>query len=150
MKRLLLVYHTMQPPGGGGAVGAWALQALRARYEVTLLTWRPVDFASVNRAYGTDLDEAGIRLETLSPVLRSVVETVPARLALLSMNLLFRKARSLQRLRRFDVILCTNNEIEVGVPVIQYIHYPWTALPRPDEGDHWYHLAILLSPYRRL
>jgi glycosyltransferase involved in cell wall biosynthesis len=150
MKRLLLIHHTMQPPGGGSAVGAWALQALRASYEVTLLTWTPVDFASVNRAYGTDLDDAGIRVETLSPLLRGLLETVPARLALLSMNLLFRKARSLQRLRRFDVIVCTNNEIEVGVPVIQYVHYPWAALPRPDEGDHWYHITTLLGLYRGL
>lgn len=140
----------MQPPGGGSAVGAWALEALRGRYEMTVLTWTPVDFASVNRIYGTALDEKGIRFETVSPVLRAVVGMAPARLALLSMNLLFRKARSLCRRRRFDVVLCTNNEIEVGVPAIQYVHYPWAALPRPDEGERWYHFATLLSLYRWL
>lgn len=138
----------MQPPGGGSAVGAWALQALRGRYETTVLSWTPIDLPSVNRSYGTALDEKGIRFETVSPVLRRVVDRIPARLALLSMNLLFRKARSLHRRLGFDVVLCTNNEIEIGVPAVQYVHYPWAALPRPDQGEHWYHFETLLTLYR--
>lgn len=150
MKRLLLVHHTMQPPGGGAAVGAWALQALRGRYDVTVLTWTPVELAGVNRVYGTDLDKDGIRFEHVNPVLRSMVDMLPARLALLTMNLLFRKARSLHRRRAFDVVICTNNEIDIGVPAIQYVHYPWAYFPRPDEGDHWYHFAFALNAYRWL
>ena len=54
-KRLLFVELTINPPGGGGCVAAWALQTLRDDYAVDLFAWMPVDFDAINRYYGTAL-----------------------------------------------------------------------------------------------
>jgi glycosyltransferase involved in cell wall biosynthesis len=148
MKKVLLVHHSMRPPGGESAVGAWALQALRTKYDVTVLTWEPVDCASINRAFGTELDEKGVRWETIGESLRRLFDAIPIPLALLSMHLLVRKAKALQRSRRFDVIIGTINEIELGVRAIQYIHYPWAIFPRPDVEYRWYHFNLPLRAYR--
>ena len=51
----LLVSAWLTPPGGGSAVGAWTIQALRDTYDLTVLTWGAVDLSEVNRAFGTDL-----------------------------------------------------------------------------------------------
>jgi glycosyltransferase involved in cell wall biosynthesis len=150
MKKVLLLLQTMQSPGGAGAVGAWTLQALRTKYDVTALTWAPVDCVSINRTLGTDLDEKGVRWETIPPALRSLIDRIPLRLALLSKHLLIRKAKALQRSRRFYVVIGTIDEIEVGERAIQYIHYPWLIFPRPDVEYRWYHLSLPLRAYRWL
>ena len=150
MKKVLLVHHSMGSPGGDGAVGAWALQALRRKYEVTVLTWAPVDCVKVNRIFGTDLEEDGVCWETTPVALRRLIDASPLPLALLSMHLLFRRAKALLRTRQFDVIVGTSNEIELGTRAIQYIHFPWMMFPRPDVEYRWYHLKIPLRVYRWL
>lgn len=42
-KRVLIVQPSLQPPGGGNAVAAWVLEALRDDCEVSLLSWRHVE-----------------------------------------------------------------------------------------------------------
>jgi glycosyltransferase involved in cell wall biosynthesis len=140
----------MQPPGGGSAVGAWSVEALRRLYDITVLTWTPVDCASINRAFGTSLDPADCRWINVSVASRRLLEFVPLPLALLSMHVLFRKARRLQRERPFDIVIGTMNEIEIGIRAIQYIHYPWAMFPRPDADYRWYHFSLPLRFYRWL
>src|SRR5579885_269494 len=43
----------------------------------------------------------------------------------------------------------TTNEMDVGVPAIQYVHFPWSHFPRPHVDYRWYHLGPLLTLYRR-
>jgi glycosyltransferase involved in cell wall biosynthesis len=140
----------MGGPGGGAAVAAWALEALRTKYDVTVLTWAPVDCAKVNRVFGTDLEENGVCWETIQVPLRRLIDATPLPLALLSIHLLIRRAKALHRTRRFDVIFGTINEIELGIRAIQYIHYPWIMFPRPDVDYRWYHLNRLIRVYRWL
>lgn len=150
MKRLLLVHHTLHPPGGGSAVGAWAIQALRDKFDITVLTWTPADVARINRAFGTDLRDDGVHWVTASESVRKVIEAIPMPLALFTMHLLIRRAKAMQREQRFDVVVGTMNEIDVGERAIQYIHYPWAKFPRPNSDYRWYHFNLPLLAYRWL
>ena len=146
--KALLVHHTLNPPGGGGAVGAWAIQALREHYELTVFTWGPVDIAGVNRGFGTSLQRSDARWRDITALLRAPVDAFPSPLALLSSHLVFRCVRALLAQERFDVVIGTNNEIDVGRTAIQYIHYPWAKMPRPDADYRWYHHSLPLRFYR--
>jgi glycosyltransferase involved in cell wall biosynthesis len=146
--QILVVHHTLNPPGGGSAVGAWTLEALRERYEPTVLTWGPVDLARVNRAFGTHLRASDARWERIGTAVRAAIDAVPLPLALLSSHVIFRRARALLARHRFAAVISTNNEIDVGVRAIQYIHYPWAKMPRPDVDYRWYHYAPPLRAYR--
>jgi hypothetical protein len=53
--RVLFFQPDANPPGGGKAVTAWMLEALKESFEIHLLSWRPPDLASINRYYGTSL-----------------------------------------------------------------------------------------------
>ena len=46
---------------------AWILEALRRDFDVTLLTWTPVDWAEVNRFYGTTLGPGDVRVHLAYP-----------------------------------------------------------------------------------
>jgi len=143
-----VVATTLQPPGGGSAVGAWILEALRDHYELTVLTWKPVDLGEVNRAFGTRLDAAAFHWATARPLIRGILDGIPLPLSLLTLNLLMREARRLLKCTSFDGVIGTMNELDVGVPAIQYVHYPWAFFPRPEADHRWYHGALPLRLYR--
>jgi glycosyltransferase involved in cell wall biosynthesis len=136
MKRLLMVQPSLDPPGGGNAVAAIALEALAAEYDVTLLMWHRPDLAAVDRYYGTRLQ--GVKLAIVGPpLITRAADLTGLRLAALKRQILFRAAR--RAAANFDVILSMSNEIDVGRPAVQYVHYPWRAWPRPDHDLRWYH-----------
>jgi glycosyltransferase involved in cell wall biosynthesis len=129
-------------------VGAWILEALRDRYELTVLTWKPADLGEVNRAFGTRLDPAGFHWASVGPLLSRTLDAFPIPLSLLTLNLLMREARRLLKRTPFDGVIGTMNELDVGVPAIQYVHYPWASVPRPDVDHRWYHWSLPLRVYR--
>lgn len=153
-KRVLLMTFSMLPAGGGSAVGAWALEALKGSgYRVHVVSWRNSDIAQANRIYGTTLDEARFTWQEVSPAVRSLLKFLPFRLSLLEMMLVNRLARRHLARHEVDVVLSTMNEIDVGRRAIQYVHFPWAFFPRPgrDPSDHrWYHFPVLLKIYRGL
>ena len=148
-KKVLLIPHDMDHPGGGTCVAAWALQALAGRHEVSVLSWQPVDLRITNRNFGTDLKQEDFRFFTINPALRRVMSLIPTPLAHLSNQLLYRKAKKLNDTERFDVVIGAINEIDIGVPAIQYIHFPWAYWPRPEVELRWYHVVPLLQIYRK-
>lgn len=148
MRRALVIDSGLANPGGGTCVAAYTLQTLREEFEVTLLTWEPVDFGPVNAAFGTMLEPTDFRLLRVPDLWRRALRMTPLPLALLSGSLLQRRARALLRRERFDLVISTTNEIDVGVRAIQYIHFPWNYFPRPDLEYRWYHVRPLLNFYR--
>lgn len=136
MKRLLMVQPSLDPPGGGNAVAAIALEALAAAYDVTLLIWRKPDLDIVNRYFGTRI--SGANLTILEPPrIARALEYIGTRAAALQRHILFRAAARIAP--EFDVIVSMANEIDVGVPAVQYVHYPWRVWPRPAYDLRWYH-----------
>ncbi len=150
MRRALVIDLGLRDPGGGTCVAAHALQALREDFEVTLLTWHPVNFEPVNAAFGTTLKSADFRLLRVPDHWRYARRMVHLPLALLCTSLLQRQARALLEREHFDLVVSTTNEIDVGVGAIQYVHYPWNYYPRPDVDYRWYHFRPLLKLYRKL
>jgi len=150
MRRALVIDPGLNKPGGGTCVAAHALQALREDFEVTLLSWHPVDFGPVNAAFGTTLDPADFRFKRVPDWWRRGHRMTRLPLALLCGSLLQRTARKLLRREHFDLVVSTTNEIAVGVRAIQYVHYPWNYYPRPDADYRWYQFRPLLRLYRSL
>jgi glycosyltransferase involved in cell wall biosynthesis len=148
MRRVLVIDPGLNNPGGGTCVAAYALQALRSDYEVTLLSWHPVDFGPVNAAFGTTLEPADFKFLRVPDWWRRAHRVAHLPLALLCGSLLQRAARELLKRERFDLVVSTTNEIDVGVRAIQYVHYPWNYYPRPDADYRWYHFRPALRLYR--
>ncbi|HVN87521.1 MAG TPA: glycosyltransferase family 4 protein [Candidatus Binatia bacterium] len=147
--RVLMVHPRLNPPGGGRAVGAWTLQALRERHHVDVLTWDPVDVAAINRHFGTSLRAGDFGRVEVAPVLRRLFPA--GALDLWTRNYLFRIAQ--RRRAHYDVLLSTQNEADFGARGIQYIHFPLFHDPRinprvtrlygPVETA-WYHRSPAL------
>jgi glycosyltransferase involved in cell wall biosynthesis len=149
VKRALLVHHTVHSPGGASCVAAWALQALVADHAVTLLSWEPPELDAADRLFGTSLSQAAIAFESPPAWQRRAAAAVPVPLALLTTQLLLRRARALASTGRFDVVVGTMNELAVGRRAVQYIHSPWAYEPRPGVDLRWYHAPGLVRLYRR-
>ncbi len=147
--RVLVIPITLSPPGGGSAVGAWAVQGLRDDYRLSVLTWRPVGLNIVNEAFGTRLREKDASWLTVPSILRGPLDFTPVPAALMRISLTMRYARYLVKKGKYDAIIGTMNELDVGQPAIQYMHYPWATLPRPEVDMRWYHFDLPLRLYRR-
>ncbi len=150
MRRALVIDPGLDSPGGGTCVAAHVLLALRQDFEVTLFTWHPVNFDPVNAAFETTLSAKDFRLLRVPDQWRHALRMTRLPLALLRGSLLQRYARALLRRERFDLVVSTTNEIDVGIRALQYIHFPWNYFPRPDVDYRWYHLRPLLKLYRGL
>jgi glycosyltransferase involved in cell wall biosynthesis len=125
-KRVLVVHPILQGHGGGQAVSAWTLQALRDSTELTLLTKRKIDYDDLNRYYGTSLKSGDFQIR-YAPL----IFALPFRGELLSRAFLTRRCRRLLMRQSFDVVISTQNEFDFGTRGIQYVHFPWSAGPRP-------------------
>lgn len=122
MKRVLVVRLSLNPPGGGKAVAAWMIQALRGVHHVGVLSWVPVDLAAINRHFGTSLQPSDVTLHTIPAALARLVPRDG--LERLKYSYLLRLCRKLRA--DYDVFIGVNNEADFGVPGIQYIHYTGT------------------------
>ena len=114
LKKILLVHPSLEPLGGGNAVGAWLLQALQTRYDATVLTWAPVDASVVNQAYGTNLNPACFRNLTVAAAQRRLLDAMPRRLDMLRSSLLSRAARRALADEHYDLVVSSMNELDVG------------------------------------
>ena len=130
-------------------MAAWALQALRDQFAVTLATLGPVRFEEVNRNFGTSLRQADFAVRIAPLSYKAIEKSVPTEGALLQICLVMRWAQELDRHQPFDTILSTQNEADFGRPGLQYVHFPWVYLPRPRCELRWYHhIPGFLMAYR--
>jgi glycosyltransferase involved in cell wall biosynthesis len=150
VKRILFIPFDLNHLGGGSAVAAWALQALAAHHEISILTWEPADVRIANRHFGTSLNHGEFRWFTINSFLRRTMSLVPLPLGHLKRQILYREAKQLDAVEHFDVVFGAMGEIDVGVRAIQYIHYPWAHWPRPESELRWYHISPLVRAYRRI
>ena len=135
-KRVLIVQPSLQPPGGGNGLAAWAVQALQDDHDLTLLTIAPLDLGEVNTFYGTSIRADRLSLLDAGWWPRRL-GLAPVSLALLKNALLMRRIKSLTE--PWDVAISLNNEVDFGCRGIQYVHYPAFTRPRPKADVRWYH-----------
>ena len=150
-QRVLVVHPRVTATGGGNAVAAWTLEALRERCDVSLATLEAVDFAAVDRSWGTSLRPGDFRVHRAPAGYRGLLDASPTSNALLEVCLMMRLARRLDRREAYDVILGTQNEADFGRRAITYVHYPWVYLPRPQDELQWFHrIPGAVAAYRGL
>ncbi len=137
MKRVLLVQPSLQPPGGSNGVAAWVLQALVPEHRVTVLSWRPVEVAPINRFFGTHLQRSDFDTIVVPRRWTLIPDLLPTPATLVKLALLMRYTRKVSA--GFDVIFGVHNETDYGRRGIQYIHYPSYLRPRPQVDLRWYH-----------
>ena len=146
---VLIAHPLLHPAGGGNSVAAWAIEALRDEFAVTLATLSPVDCDALNRSFGTSLRPRDFTLRIASPPLLALLRCFPTRGGLLQQCVTMRWAQTLDREHRFDTLLSTENEADLGRAGLQYVHYPWSYLPRPNIEMRWYHhIPGVLNAYR--
>jgi glycosyltransferase involved in cell wall biosynthesis len=146
--RVLVLHPSLKSPGGSSCLTAWALQALRGDFEVTLLSWTGVEVGHLKATYGTDLRTGDFTLVLPPAWLCRTFALSPIRLGLLRSGLLQKHARALDARERFDLIVSTDDVIDVHRHAVQYVHYPWIFYPRPGDSYEWYHLAPVMRLYR--
>ena len=146
--RVLHVHRRLLPNGGGQAVAAWTLQALKDCCNVTLLTLLEPDFAGLNRSYGTDLRKSEVEVIRPSAFNRALVRALPTPGEQLVLSMLMLQAREILRQECFDAVIGTDNEADFGQVGIQYVHYPWHRPPLPDELRPIHRVPGLLAAYR--
>src|SRR5262249_56209356 len=84
---------SLQPPGGGNGVAAWFLQALACEHRVTVLSWRPVDVAPIDRFFGTNLRELAFDTLGVPPAWVTMLDHLPIPASLVRNALLMRFTR---------------------------------------------------------
>ena len=123
--RVLIFHGNMRNLGGGEAVCAWVLQALKDSYGLTVLTWDSAGAEELNRVFGTTLAPEDFRVERPSPVVSFAFNLLARwrrKHEFQKMALLYRIAR--RRARHYAVCISTYDEIDFGRPGIQYVHFP--------------------------
>ena len=143
MKRILFVQPVVAPPGGGEGLAAWLIEALKRDYRLTLLTWEPVDFAAVNRFFGTELQASEFEAVT-TPRAARLANFSPTPVVRLKLLYLLMQAR--RRADRFDAVMWASNEADLGPRGIQYVHFPGDLLREP-ELIRWYHFSAIVRAY---
>ncbi len=146
---MLLLQPSLLPRGGGNGVAVWMVEALKEDHDLTLLGWNAVDFARINGYYGTALRPGDLEIRRVPRWPERLRRLLGIRGALLQRHLMLRWGRTLAP--RFDLTLSVNGEVDVGVRAIQYVHFPWGFLPRPDSDLQWVHrIPGALRLYYRL
>ena len=153
-KRLLIVQPNLNPPGGCCGVSAWGIEALKSEYELSILTWKPVNLQAINRFYGTDLSPDELRIFCFPSVIRSFYTLDPDTDSIQPLALMMRIGKLMRK--RFDATISFCDEIDLGEPVIQYIHFPY-MIPRLmasrscDGSPPWKRfLKFNLRPWRMI
>jgi glycosyltransferase involved in cell wall biosynthesis len=122
-RQVLLFHPDINPPGGGKAVAAWMMEALKDTFEIHLLSWTTPDLPLINRYFGTSLTDGDFIPICLPRHYRWLAEAIPDPCNVQRRNLLLRRAKKISDC--YDLRICADNECDLGGPSIQYIHYPW-------------------------
>jgi glycosyltransferase involved in cell wall biosynthesis len=137
-KRILVIHPDLSAKAGGGvAVTASIIEALKTGHEVSALTWLPVDVEAIDRMFGTRLVESDFKVLLPPLFLRTIVKLNPY-LSPFKFAFLLRICKKIRN--EYDVIVSVNNEADFCRKGIQYIHDPpyWIysvhGKPRPNVG----------------
>ncbi len=101
---VLIAHPYVHPAGGGNSVAAWALEALRDEFAVTLATLGPVDWEALNRNFGTSLRPSDFAIRIAPPSLRALLRCFPTAGALLEQCCTMRWAKTVDE--RSTLTLC--------------------------------------------
>jgi len=132
-KKILVIELFFRASGGGNAVTANVVEALKRDYAITLLTWEPVDIKAINRTFCTSLGESEFKVR-LPPYIFRLMIRIPNDLLSIRYGILLRLCKKIRN--DYDVIISVNNEADFGRRGIQYVHDPpyWLSLMSKGHG----------------
>ena len=137
-KKVAVVQPFLVAGGGTEAVTAWMLEALKADFDLTLVSYSDVDLNELNRYYGTELqsgDLSLVRRKVPYPLNRT------ARFLFLKDHLMGRYCRSVRH--NFDLFINVGGVMDFGARGVQYMALaPGATLAKVLVGDRslpfWY------------
>jgi glycosyltransferase involved in cell wall biosynthesis len=133
-REILIVHQDWRPPGGANAVASWVLEALKADYSLTLLTWESVPTEDINRFFGTSLRPADFKVIRPNRWLRILFKLDPGPGSLQPGAYLMRLCHRIRR--RYDLVMSASvEEMDLGGPGLLYIHYPELSRFWPKYRD---------------
>jgi glycosyltransferase involved in cell wall biosynthesis len=135
VKRIAVVHPDITLNGGGEAVCAHVLDALCDSYDLTLVTWLPPEFGTLDALYGTTL--ASKRLSVVTVGERQRYPKFLTSRSVIRYALAVRYVQD--HLDQYDAVVSTWCEIAVDKPAIQYVHVPLFLPGVPHEvlsGQH--------------
>lgn len=136
---VLVVDPLFWTAGGGGAVTAWTVQALRDTCDLTLLSWSEPDTTRYNRLFGTSLSSLDFEARRPPRILRQLGELIravdPDPYSVQRWALLMRWAR--HRAAEYDLVLSTYGEVDVATRCVQYVHYPYLGENGEVDAERW-------------
>ena len=120
-RKILVIQPDLQSSGGGNAVAACLIEALKSKNDVTVLTWAPPDIDAINRVFATSLKPSEFTTNSAPLFLRVLAKLNPYLYALRYgiLLLLCKKMRN-----DYDIMISMNNEADFGCRGIQYVHDP--------------------------
>jgi len=126
-QRILLVQTRLTPTGGAHLVACWMIQALVDEFDLTLVTWEDIDFAKLNRHFGTSIDGTKLKICPVHPMLRPTTLFDPDPGSVQPNMLVMRMAKKMRG--QFDLVMSAEMEYDFGPPIsgrsdIQYLHCP--------------------------
>lgn len=148
-----MVQHYVRPPGGAAGVGIQMLDVLKKFGEIDLLSTLQYDPEAADEYYGTDLASAGINYIPVQDPLLKFMKRVRLPNGLVTLHALMKSAKRRVASHQYDLVCSACDELDLGAPAIQYIHYPWNLYPRPDAPPGWnqrWYLQAVIAVYNRL
>ncbi len=121
-KKKIAVLYPLFLGGGAESVTLWMLQALIDKYDLSLFTFSSIDFAQLDRQFGTQLNGAGVHLRMPFKFLNSIRNMQGYSFMTLRQHLLAYYFRSIRT--EFDLAIAAFNEMDLGGTGMQYIHVP--------------------------
>ena len=113
-KRIAIIHPKLKAGGGSEAVALWAIEALKAIYDITLITMEEPNFELLNECYGTQIRANQIRVVTI-PIPFVFKDHFSALKK-------FRLVRYCQKhSREFDIMISAYNVLDMRTKGIQII-----------------------------
>jgi len=110
--------------GGAEAVCAWILQSIQNLYDLELITFSSLNVEELNAQYGTEINSDKVKIIKIitSWPLKGMLTNSHSMFTLRHHLLMRHFKRHL--LDNYDLAISAFNEMDLGKPGIQYIHYP--------------------------
>lgn len=138
--RVAVVQPVFVSGGGTEAVTAWTIEALKNDHQMSLISFTSVDAGTLNRFYGTNLDQNDVTMiqPSLPPLLKRT-----NRFILLKDHLMMRYCKS--RRADFDLFISIGGGMDFGHPAVQYFAFaPASTLVKVLSRDPgvsiWYNI----------
>lgn len=137
-RRVAVVESIIVPGGGTEAVAAWSIEALKKTCQVSLITFSQVDAGTLNRYYGTALEESEFSIirPPLLPLLRRT-----NRFSILKDHLMMRYCKSVGD--EFDLFFCMGGIMDFGRPAMQYVAFApastFVKVSAREPGMPWWY-----------